>query len=133
MRAEIVCFAASIAACAVVAGGVIAQETSSSVPEVRVQASRVIKKEVGRSSSTGAAIETAEITMRVSYADLRLDTNSGQALLRARVADAAKDACARLSPGPANAGTSDEECIRTATSAAKPQVDAAIATANPRR
>ncbi len=99
--------------------------------EVRVQASAVIKKQVGKTSS-GVPIETAEVTMRVAFADLALDTNSGQALLKSRVADAAKDACERIntSYAPGTPGTSDAECVNTAIKNAKPQVDAVIAAAN---
>jgi len=128
MRMTVARLAVLAASAAAIGGAAIAQDTSTT-PEVRVQASRVIKKEVGRSSSTGAPIETAELTMRVSYADLRLDTNSGQALLKSRVADAAKDACTRLSVPQAT----DQQCITTAVKNATPQVDAAIAVANARR
>ncbi len=125
MRRKVPCLVVLAASAAAMCGAAIAQDRT---PEVKVEASRVIKKEVGK-STTGAPIETAEITMRVSYADLSLDTNSGQALFRSRVEDAAKDACARLSAStaPGNPTTSDEECVRSALDGAKPQVDAAIA------
>ncbi len=120
------------ASAAALSGAAIAQDTGAT-PEVKVQASRVITKQVGKSASTGAPIETAEITMRVSYADLSLDTNSGQALLKDRVLTAAKDACARISPLGKVSDTTDADCVRTAMSGAQPQVDAAIAQANARR
>lgn len=130
MRTKLVYLSVLLSAAAT--GGAALAQSAGPAPEVRVQASRVIKKEIGRSASTGAPIETAEITMRVSYADLRLDTNSGQALLKSRVADAAKDACSRISSVPGQE-TSDNDCIRAAVSGAKPQVDAAIAGANAQR
>jgi UrcA family protein len=117
--------AASVAAMSAAA---IAQE-STVVPEVRVQASGVIKKQTN-AKSLGAPIETAEITVRVSYADLPLDINSGRALLKDRVADAAKDACMRIRYRMGPTVTSDSECIRKAINGATPQVDAAIAAAN---
>lgn len=109
-----------------------AQEAAT--PEVRVQASAVIKKQTGRTSS-GVPIETAVVAMRVGYSDLSLATDAGQALLRERVADAAKDACARVSAafplGGSSSGNSD--CIRTAISDAQAQINAVIEAANAAR
>ena len=122
-----------IAAAACMAGTAVAQQATTTT-EVRVQAAGVIKREAGK-TSTGVPIETAEITMRVDYGDLSLNTNSGQALLRDRVAAAAKDACARISSTYAlgTPGTSDAECVNSAINSAKSQVDAAITAANGRK
>jgi len=122
---------AVLAAAAIAMSVTALAQQDSPVPEVRIQASGVIKKQVEK-TNVGVAIETAEITMRVSYKDLSLDTNSGQALLRDRVTDAARDACLRLSSSyaPGTSGTGDAECINNAIKGAKPQVDAAIAAAN---
>jgi len=119
---------------ALISATAIAQQQDATTSEVRVQASGIIKKQLGK-TSTGIPIETAEITMVVHYGDLSLDTNSGQALLKGRVADAARDACERINPEyPAGTlGTSDAECINTAIRGAKSQVDSAIAAANPRK
>jgi len=107
----------------------LAQQTAQ-VPEVQVQASAVIKKQTGK-TSTGVPIETAVVTMRVGYSDLSLATHSGQALLKERVATAARDACARVSATfPSGSSmTSDSDCVRTAISDAKGQIDAAVAAA----
>ncbi len=125
---------AVLAAAVTVIGGAAIAQQATAIPEVRVQASGVIKKEAGK-TSTGVPIETAEVTMRVGYSDLPLETNSGQALLRDRVHEAAKDACARISAsfGPGGVLTSDADCISTAVNGAKSQVDAAIAAANSRK
>jgi UrcA family protein len=122
-----------VAAVTVVTGAAIAQQAVTS-SEVRVQASGVIKKQAGKSGA-GVPIETAQITMLVGYGDLSLETNSGQTLLRDRIADAAKDACARISATYAlgTPGTSDSPCVNAAINDAKSQVDAAIAAANNRR
>ena len=121
-----------LTAASILSMAAIAQEAATA--EVRVQASAVIKKQVGKTSS-GIPIETAVVAMRVGYSDLSLSTNAGQALLRERVADAAKDACARVGATFPLGGssTSDADCIRTAISDAQPQVEAAIESANTRK
>ncbi len=121
-----------LAAAAVFSMNSFAQEPATA--EVRVQASAVIKKQTGRSSS-GAPIETAVVAMRVGYSDLSLATNAGQALLRERVADAAKDACARVGATFALGGSpsSNSDCIRTAISDAQTQIEYAIEAANTRK
>ena len=127
IRAQLAVLAA---AATIMTGAAIAQQAMAT-PEVRVRATGVIKKDAGRTSA-GVPIETAEVTMRVGYSDLSLDTNSGQALLRDRVHEAAKDACARIAAsfGPGGILSGDANCINAAVSGAKSQVDAAIAAAN---
>jgi len=117
-------------AAALISVSAVAQQTAQ-IPEVQVQASAVIKRQEGKSSS-GAPIETAVVMMRVGYSDLSLATNSGQALLKERVATAARDACARVGAQftLGSAMTSDSDCVRTAISDAKAQIDAAIESAN---
>jgi UrcA family protein len=107
----------------------VAQQAAQ-IPEVRVQASAVIKKQTGRSSS-GIPIETAVVAMRVGYSDLALATIAGQTQLRKRVADAAKDACARVGTQFTLGGgaSSNTDCIRTAIGDAQAQIDAAIESA----
>ncbi len=111
----------------------VAQQAAAT-PEVRVQASAVIKKQIGKTSS-GVPIETAVVALRIGYSDLSLATNAGQALLRERVADAAKDACARVGAKFSLGGSSSSnaDCIRTAIGDAQAQIDAAIETANLRQ
>lgn len=118
------------ATAALISVSAIAQQTAQ-IPEVQVQASAVIKKQEGKSSS-GVPIETALVMIRVGYSDLSLATNSGQVLLKERVATAARDACARVGAQYplGSAMTSDSDCVRTAISDAKAQIDAAIESAN---
>lgn len=115
---------------AALAGTAMAQQKPV-IPEVRVVSTGAITKQLGRTSS-GALIESAEVTMRVSYADLSLDTNSGQALLKARVKDAAKEACKRASTyyPLSMLQTSDDTCVAVAVKGAKPQINSIIAAAN---
>lgn len=123
--------ALAAAAIAALAGTAMAAQVNPTIPEIRVQASGVLKKQLGTTSS-GVPIEATEVTVRVSYADLALDTNSGQALLKDRVKDAAKEACRRASahyPMSTREAT-DDDCVNAAVKGAKPQIDAVIAAAN---
>lgn len=122
-------FALMAASLVALAGASMAQ--SPTIPEIRVQASGVIKKQLGQTSS-GSPIEATDVTVRVSYADLTLDTNSGRALLQDRVKDAAKEACQRATAHYPRSSleATDEDCVKTAVNAAKPQIDAVIAAAN---
>jgi len=124
---RIALMAASITALA----GVTMAQQNPTIPEIRVQASGVLKKQLGHDSS-GSPIEATDVIVRVRYADLYLDTNSGQALLKDRVRDAAKEACWRAtahSPMSTLEAT-NEDCVRMAVKGAKPQIDAVIAAAN---
>ena len=114
---------------ATLAGTAMAQQKPS-IPEVQVQASGVITKELGRTPE-GTRIASS-VTMRVSYADLSLNTNSGQALFRARVTDAAKEACKRASADYplSTQETTDFDCVKVAVKGAMPRVDSIIAAAN---
>jgi UrcA family protein len=119
------------ASVAVTSGPALGQE-STKIQEVEVHAGGPIRVE---RPTTGKHFqpptETAEITMHVSYADLPLDSNSGQALLKQRVEDAAIDACARVRfSGGQRTTTSDAQCIKTAYNQAMAQVNTAIASAN---
>jgi UrcA family protein len=125
--------AARILVLAVAMGGMSAAalaRDSPATPEVRVQASKVVKKAV--KSPTGISIETAVVALRVGYGDLALKTNAGQAQLKDRVAGAAKNACSRVGAafGPGMHITSTSECVDTAIKDAQLQVEAVIAAAN---
>lgn len=110
------------------AGAALAQ--TPSIPEIRVQASGVLKRQIGQTQA-GAPIETTDVTVRVSYADLSLDTNSGRALLKDRVTDAAKEACRRaMAHYPMSSlEMTDQDCVQAAVKGATPQIDAVIAAA----
>jgi UrcA family protein len=73
----------------------------------------------------GAPIQEASVTARVKIDPVTLTTNSGVALLKESVRDAARKACDAADPLTQDDGT----CFQAAVKAAKPQVDAAVARA----
>ncbi len=111
-------------------GSTAMAQQGSMIPEARVQASGVVTQDLGR--TPGGTVMVSTVTMRVRYTDLSLDTNSGQALFRARVTDAAKEACKRATADYPLAmyQTTNWECVKAAVKGAKPQVDTIIAAAN---
>jgi UrcA family protein len=100
--------------------------------EVTVQAERPTTKVVGRSSS-GIPIVLASVQYRVSYADLELSIPSNAKVLKTRVRDAARDACADLSKLDAISVSGSNECSAKAEERAMPQVLSAIAAAESRK
>ena len=76
---------------------------------------------VGSDSLTGAPLEKSTVTARVAFDPPTLTTESGAAHLRARVLEAASEACR------AALTEDDERCVREAIQTAQPQIDAAIA------
>jgi len=79
-------------------------------------------KTVGRNSATGAPIQEVTVIARVKADPVKLTTNSGVALLKDSVLDAARKACDAADPLTPDDGT----CVLTAVKAAKPQIDAAV-------
>jgi UrcA family protein len=104
-------------------------DESTSTVEVLVQSTPIVKTTV----QTGVEEhgEIAVVAMKVRYNDLSLGTYSGQAMLRNRVLDAAKYACARVgtafAPGARISSTSS--CVATALEDARFQIEAVIAEA----
>jgi UrcA family protein len=82
-------------------------------------------KVVGRDYATNAPIEETTVKVGVSYDPVTLTTNSGVALLKDSVADAARKACDTADPLTDDGGT----CVREAISSAQPQIARAIAQA----
>jgi UrcA family protein len=83
-------------------------------------------KVIGRSAD-GAQIEQRSATAHVPYDPVTLTTNSGVALLKERVRQAAREVCGELDP----LGEGDDNsCVSQAVSEAKPQIEAAVARAN---
>ena len=78
----------------------------------------------------GAATATQQITVmaRVQYDPVSLTTNSGVALLKDGVEQAARRVCHAADP----AAPEDMACVRNATDSAGSQIDAAIARARGR-
>jgi UrcA family protein len=96
--------------------------------EVTVQAERPAAKVVGR-SQIGAPVTFVEVRQRISYSDLDLSIPSNVKVLKTRVRDAARGACAGLdSLYPMTINGSDD-CSAKAEEKAMPQVLAAIAAA----
>ena len=79
-------------------------------------------KVVGRDYATNAPIEETTVKVAVSYDPVTLTTNSGIALLKDSVADAARKACATADPLTDDGGT----CVREAISSAQSQIAQAI-------
>jgi UrcA family protein len=82
-------------------------------------------KTVGRDYATGAAIKETSVKIAVSYDPVTLTTNSGVALLKDSVIDAAHKACEAADPFADDDGT----CVREAISAAQPQIARAVSQA----
>src|SRR5512134_259549 len=81
-----------LAGAAPIASTAFAQPTASAADTgIVVLAPRV--RQTGRSSTTGAPIETLSAQAVVSISDLNLTTETGRAELNRRVDDAAKRAC----------------------------------------
>lgn len=108
-----------------VSAGVIAEEEMG---EVTVQASRIVKKLIGTTSS-GVPIEEVSLSYRVSAAGLDLASGDGAAEMQKRVSEAAKSACKELSRQYPEATPKDAECVRTARDKAMARVNELIAAA----
>ncbi len=96
--------------------------------EVTVQASRVVAKTVGKTSS-GIPIVDISLSYGVSAKDLDLASHSGAMELQKRVADAAQAACKELSRQYPDSTPSDAECVKTATAKAMVRVNEMLAAA----
>jgi UrcA family protein len=98
--------------------------------EVTVQAERPTAKVVDRTAV--APVILAAVDYRVSYSDLDLSIPSNAKVLKTRVRDAARGACADLDRlYPISSG--NDECSRKAEERAMPQVLSAIAAAESRK
>jgi len=100
-----------------------ARARAQDLDEITISAPAV--KAVGSDAATLAPIEESTVTARVAFDPATLTTNSGVALLKDSVLEAARKACDAADPFTPDDGT----CVQTAVRSAKPQVDAAIARA----
>jgi UrcA family protein len=91
----------------------------------KITLSAPVVKTIGYEEQTAAPIQETTVTARVTADDPGLTTNSGVALLRASVLDAARKACEAANPFDPDGGA----CVQTAVKAAQPQINAAIARA----
>jgi len=96
--------------------------------EVTVQASRVVKKVIGTTSS-GVPIEDISLSYGVSTAGLDLSTSAGAAEMQKRIGNAATAACKELGRQYPNSTTSDAECVKKATDKAMAKVNELVASA----
>jgi UrcA family protein len=94
--------------------------------EITISAPNV--KTVGRDGATGAPIEEVTQTATVKFDPVTLTTNSGVALLKDSVLDAANQVCSSITLSMADE-EDDNTCVRDAVKSAQAQVDAAIARA----
>ena len=86
-------------------------------------------KTVGRDDATNAPIQEITKQATVKFDPVQLTTNSGVALLKDSVFDAALKACNSITLTMADADENDESCARDAVKSAQAQVDAAVARA----
>jgi UrcA family protein len=96
--------------------------------EVTVQASRVVTKVVGKTSS-GIPIEDVSLSYGVSAKDLDLSTHAGAMALQKRVADAASAACKELSRQYPDSTPSDADCVKASTAKAMVRVNELVTAA----
>jgi UrcA family protein len=78
---------------------------------------------VGHDAATNAPIQEMRVTVRVQFDPVTLTTNSGVALLKDSVVEAAQKACG------ASLTEDAVDCARDVIKSAQPEVDAAIARA----
>jgi UrcA family protein len=84
--------------------------------QITVQGSTV--QTVGRDAATGAPIQETTVKVAVSYDPATLTTDSGVKLLKAKVVDAARQACDSADPLTDDDGT----CLREAIGSAQDQI-----------
>lgn len=112
----------ALSAAASVAGAAFAQEMG----DVTVQASRVERLEVARTSS-GLPVLALSVTHYVPYTDLDLATSAGMAELESRVHRAARHGCREIDMSYRDARPSDSICARVATQEAMARIRALVA------
>jgi UrcA family protein len=91
--------------------------------QITVQGSTV--QTVGRDAATGAPIQETTVKVAVSYDPATLTTDSGVKLLKAKVVDAARQACDSADPLTDDDGT----CLREAVGSAQGQIARVVAQA----
>jgi UrcA family protein len=114
--------AIALMATALLSGGALAQQ----IEGITVQASRVEKMEVGRTSS-GLPVWVLSVDHVVSYADLDLTTAEGMATLKSRIREAARHGCREIGMDEPTAQPEDWVCTKLATKEAMDKVNALVA------
>jgi UrcA family protein len=95
--------------------------------EIAISAPNV--KTVGRDEATNAPIQEVTKQATVKFDPVWLTTNSGVALLKDSVFDAALKACNSITLTMADADENDDSCVRDAVKSAQAQINAAVARA----
>ncbi|HYB32482.1 MAG TPA: UrcA family protein [Steroidobacteraceae bacterium] len=115
MRKRVSIAAAGVFAASV--GAALAQTT----PEVVVTTSKVVEKNVGKTSS-GIPIVDVSLSYGISSAGLDIASASGAREFEKRVSDAAMEACKELGKRYPNSTPTDAQCAKAATDKAMGQV-----------
>jgi UrcA family protein len=124
---------AATAAAALIAGAALAQ----GLPEVKVQATRVISssmsaKTVGKTAS-GVPIQDVTLSYGVNAQGLDLSTHTGAKAFEQRVKDAAEQACKDIGRQYPDSTPGDADCAKAAADQAMVRVNELIAAAEKTR
>ena len=129
-------FASYAAFSLIIAGGFVAkidravgQQNDKPTAEVEIQAERVVRHEVGRSSS-GIPIELIQLTRRVGYGDLDLKKHSDVTELERRISATAEEACKTLADDYPLVAPNNPNCVKEATDGGMKQAEDAVKMAN---
>jgi len=107
------------------AGSVLAEN----IPEVTVQATRIVNAKITGRSASGIPITDLSVSYGVSLAGLNLATNSGAVEAQRRVSEAAMAACKEIGRQYPDATPSDDECAKAAAAKSAPTLHQLIAAA----
>jgi UrcA family protein len=124
MKVQLLAAAVGVVALGLISGSAIAEDSG----HVTVQASRVMKKDVGHTSS-GIPIVDMSLSYGVTAVGLNLVKHADVVELEKRVNDAAHAACKELGRQYPDSTPGDAECARTAVSNAMPRVHELVAAA----
>ena len=111
----------------------IAQQAAEEITEEIVVEAPFVRRQVGRSATTGAEIEVIELRRRVSYADLDLSKDADVTALKARIETTAKESCEKLSdmfPFRPSDRREIQRCTNQTVDGTEEKVQAAIAAAS---
>ena len=95
--------------------------------QVRVEATRIVTTEAGRSYS-GVPIRNISLSYEVSLDDLDLATTAGMAAAETRINTAAMEACKEIGGKAPNATPADAQCAKEAARAPLAKLHKAVAT-----
>ncbi len=110
-----------VAACVLASPPIVAQRVGDPIFTITVTAPRLVRQEVGRTSS-GAPVEMISLTRRVDYKDLDLKQHASVVELETRVREVAKEACDQLARVYPLSDPQTPDCVKTAVDKAMAQV-----------